>query len=120
MSTTACRSFIVKEIHDCGGDIDLWAVDRMAEDLDRRLEGADPGELSAAEAADFFNRWNGRVVNKRGGLVDYARFLTYADPGIMAVIAAGGLTDTQETFECYSALHRGKFGVEFPIWAGTF
>lgn len=120
MSSKDCKVYIENYLLEFDQNRACWPVAAMAEDLDRRLEGADPGELSAAEAADFFNRWNGRVVNKRGGLVDYARFLTYADPGIMAVIAAGGLAGAQETFECYAALHRGKFGVEFPIWAGTF
>lgn len=120
MSVQACKAYIDRYLADYEQPPEAWSIDAMAEDLDRRLEGADPGEMSAVEAADFLNRWNGKVQNERGGLVDYARFLTYADPGIMATIAAGGLAGAQETFECYSALHRGKFGVEFPIWAGTF
>lgn len=120
MSIQACKAYIDRYLADYEQPPEVWSIDAMAEDLDRRLEGSDPEEMGPAETAGFFNRWNGRVQNARGELVDYARFVFYADPGIMAVIAAGGLAGAQETFECYSALHRGKFGVEFPIWAGTF
>ncbi|OUO62070.1 hypothetical protein B5F74_02335 [Collinsella sp. An271] len=116
MGVKECRAYIENYLAEYGQPPGSWPVAIMAEDLERRLGDVGPGGMRPTEAADFFNRWNGKVMNGRGELVDYTRFLTYADSGIMAAIADGGLTGNQEVFECYSSLHRGCFGVEFPLW----
>lgn len=120
MSVESCKAFIETYLAEYGQDPECWAVDAMAADLDGRLEGESPENMRAQESLLFFDSWLGKVVNAAGGLVDYARFLTYADAGIMSVISAGGLAGIQETFECYAALHRGRFGVDFPLWTGAF
>lgn len=103
---------------NCGQDEGEWAIDAMAEELDR-MGVEDIDAMDGDDFTDFLQEWDGKVVDFRGEPVDFDAAMRLADQEICEELNDREWSSDQEYFEAYAEAHASKYdGEEFAPYYG--
>lgn len=96
---------------NCGQDAGKWAIDAMAEEIDRSgvasIDDMDPDDFS-----DVLREWDGKVADYRGVPVDFEAAMHVADPELCEELNDREWGSDQEYFEAYAEAHAARHGGE--------